>query len=75
MIVLFMLGLTCLAIAGMKYVEGISLSLIVYAVVGVVCVVAYLVNLVRKKMEKYSITEQYRGIWFSDVAVFCGYRE
>ena len=52
MIVLFMLGLTCLAIAGMKYVEGISLSLIVYAVVGVVCVVAYLVNLVRKKMEK-----------------------
>ena len=52
MIVLFMLGLTCLAIAEMKYVEGISLSLIVYAVVGVVCVVAYLVNLVRKKMEK-----------------------
>ncbi len=52
MIVLFMLGLTCLAIAGMKYVEGISLSLIVYAVAGVVCVVAYLVNLVRKKMEK-----------------------
>ncbi len=52
MIVLFMLGLTCLAIAGMKCAEGTSLSLIVYAVVGVVCVVAYLVNLVRKKMEK-----------------------
>ena len=52
MIVLFMLGLACLAIAGMKIAEGISFSLIVYAVVGAVCVVAYLFSLVKKKLEK-----------------------
>lgn len=52
MIVLFMLGLACLAIAGMKCFETMAASTIIYAIVGVVCVVAYLVNLVRKKMEK-----------------------
>ena len=52
MIVLFMLGLACLAIAGMKCFETMAASTIIYAIVGVVCVVAYVVNLVRKKLEK-----------------------
>jgi len=36
----------------MKIAEGVSLSLIVYAAVGVAGVVAYLISLVKKKMEK-----------------------
>ena len=51
MIILFMLGLSCLAIAGLKCFETMAASTVIYAVVGVVCIVAYLVNLIRKKME------------------------
>lgn len=52
MVILFIVGLACMAIAGMKYAEGLSLSLWVYLIVGIVCVVAYLVSVIRKKMEK-----------------------
>ena len=51
MIILFMLGLSCLAIAGLKCFEAMAASTVIYAVVGVVCIVMYLVSLIRKKME------------------------
>lgn len=52
MIILFILGLSCLAIAGLKCYETMAASTIIYAIVGVVCVVAYLISFVRNKLEK-----------------------
>lgn len=52
MVVLFILGLACMAIAGMKYAEGLSFSLWAYLIIGIVCVVVYLVSVIKKRMEK-----------------------
>ncbi len=52
MVILFIIGLVCVALAGLKYLEGLSFSLWAYLIVGIVCIVAYVINLVRKKMER-----------------------
>lgn len=52
MVILFILGLACMAIAGMKTAEGLSFSMWAYLIIGIVCVVAYLISLVKKRMER-----------------------
>lgn len=51
MIILLILGIVCAILAGLKILEGISLSVIVYAVVAVVCIVVYLISVIQKKLE------------------------
>lgn len=51
MVILLILAITCAIIAALKYLEGISVSLIVYAVVAVVCLVIYLIALIEKKRD------------------------
>ncbi len=52
MIILLILAITCGILAGLKALEGITLSVIVYAVIAVVCLVAYLMGMIEKKREE-----------------------
>ena len=51
MIILLILAIVCAILAGLKILEGISLSVIVYAIVAVVCLVIYLVSVIQKKLD------------------------
>lgn len=51
MVILLILAIVCAILAGLKVLEGISLSVIVYAVVAVICLVIYLVALIEKKRD------------------------
>ena len=52
MVILLILAIVFAMLVGLKYLEGISLSLIIYAILSVVCLAIYLFNLVQKKIEE-----------------------
>ena len=51
MVILLILAIVFALLVGLKFLEGISLSLIVYAVLSVVCLVIYIAVLIEKKRE------------------------
>ena len=51
MIILLILAIVFAMLVGLKALEGISISLIIYAVLAVVCLIAYLGILIEKKRE------------------------
>ena len=52
MVILLILAIVFAMLVGLKFLEGISLSLIIYAVASIVCLVIYLINFVQKKIEE-----------------------
>ncbi len=51
MVILLILAIVFALLVGLKFLEGISLSLIVYAVLSVVCLIIYIAVLIEKKRE------------------------
>jgi low affinity Fe/Cu permease len=51
MVIMLILAIVCAILAGLKLLEGISLSVIIYAVAAVVCLVIYLVAFIEKKRD------------------------
>lgn len=51
MIICLILAITCGMIAGLKYLEGISVSMIAYVIAAVVFLVIYLVNLISNRRD------------------------
>ena len=51
MVIMLILAIVCGILAALKLLEGVSLSVIVYAIVAVVCLIIYLVALIEKKRE------------------------
>ncbi len=52
MVLLLILAIVFAMLVGLKYLEGISFSLIVYAVLAVVCLVFYIFGTIEKKRER-----------------------
>ena len=52
MVILLILAIVFAMLVGLKFLEGISLSLIIYAVLAVVCLIIYLIGLIEKKREE-----------------------
>ena len=52
MVILLILAIVFAMLVGLKSLEGISLSLIIYAIAAVVCLVFYLIHFVQKKIEE-----------------------
>ena len=52
MVILLILAIVFAMLVGLKFLEGISLSLIIYAVLAVVCLIIYLIGLFEKKREE-----------------------
>ena len=52
MVILLILAIVFAMLVGLKFLEGISMSLIIYAVASVVCLVIYLIGLIEKKREE-----------------------
>ena len=50
-VIMLILAIVCGILAELKLLEGVSLSVIVYAIVAVVCLIIYLVALIEKKRE------------------------
>ncbi len=50
-VIMLILAIVCGILAALKLLEGVSLSVIVYAIVAVVCLIIYLVALIEKKRE------------------------
>jgi uncharacterized ion transporter superfamily protein YfcC len=48
---MLILAIVCAMLAALKLLEGVSLSVIVYAVVAVVCLVIYLISFIEKKRD------------------------
>jgi Flp pilus assembly protein TadB len=51
MIIMLILAIVCAMLAGLKLLEGVSLSVIVYAVVAAICLVIYLISFIEKKRD------------------------
>jgi len=51
MVILLILAIVFALLVGLKFLEGISLSLIIYAVLSVVCLIIYVAALIEKKRE------------------------
>ncbi len=51
MVILLILAIVFALLVGLKFLEGISLSLIVYAVLSLVCLIIYIAVLIEKKRE------------------------
>lgn len=51
MVILLILAIVCAILAGLKVLEGVSLSVIVYAVAAIVCLVIYVIALIEKKRD------------------------
>ena len=51
MVILLILAIVFALLVGLTFLEGISLSLIVYAVLSVVCLIIYIAVLIEKKRE------------------------
>ena len=52
MVILLILAIVFAMLVGLKYLEGISLSLIIYAILSVVCLIIYLIGFIEKKREE-----------------------
>ena len=52
MVILLILAIVFAMLVALKWVEGISLSLIIYAILAVVCLVIYIFGMIEKKREQ-----------------------